>query len=259
MKKNVQNCIWCKRPVRRKNVEHILPESLGCPPQFVLNDCVCIPCNNGLGHVDQALLREFEIIAFTLGVPRKGGRPPVIGSWRGIRAGHGLNGPEIHLNAGPQTVEAFGSNLHAASVRSGISGISATRVGTGRQSEIRFSQMFGADPKFRRAVYKVAFGALAYFLGADEALRDIYDPVRAFVRKGLGSFDVLMMGGATDHDHAFYPPVILPGCELPMFEMAIFGVSFAVDLDPAQRGLALMRGRLTDRDVRDWMVLPRAA
>lgn len=259
MTKKFQDCIWCKRPVRRENEEHILPDSLGCPPQFVLGDCVCMSCNNGLGHVDQALLRDFEVIAFTLGVRRKGGRLPVIGSWRGIRAGHGPHGPEIHLNAGPQTVEAFGSNLHAASARSGISGISAESVGIGQHGEIRFNHVFGTDPKFRRAVHKVAFGVLAYFFGGDEALRDFYDPVRAFVRKGIGNFDVLMMGGATNRDHAFYPPVIVPGCELPVVEMAIFGVSFAVDLDPAQRGLAWMRRQLTEREVRDWMVLPRAA
>ena len=44
----------------------------------------------------------------------------------------------------------------------------------GQRGEIRFSQVFGTEPKFRRAVHKVAFGALAYFLGADEALRDVY-------------------------------------------------------------------------------------
>lgn len=69
----VNDCIWCKRPVRKTNIEHILPESLGCPPQFVLQGCVCMSCNNSLGHVDQALLKQFEIVAFMHGVPRKGG------------------------------------------------------------------------------------------------------------------------------------------------------------------------------------------
>lgn len=260
MVKKVQDCIWCKRPVRRENEEHILPDSLGCPPLFILEDCVCMSCNNGLGHVDQALLHDFEIVAFTLGVPRKGGRPPVIGGWRGIRAGYGPHGPEIYLNAGPQTVEALGSNLHAASARSGISDISFEHNGIGQRAEIRFNQVFGTHPKFRRSVHKVAFGALAYFFGADVALRDVYDPVRAFVRKGVGGgFDVLMMGGATNFGHSFHPPVIIPGCELPVVEMAIFGVSFAVDLDPAQRGLAWMRRQLTEREANDWTVLPRAA
>jgi hypothetical protein len=257
--KTVHNCIWCKRPVRRQNIEHILPDSLGCPSHFVLKDCVCISCNNGLGHVDQALLRDFEIIAFTLGVRRKGGRPPSINNWRGIRGRYGANGPEMCLNAGPQTVQAFGQNLHAASPRHGIQDISVGPLQIGQRSEIKFEQQFGKDPKFRRAVHKVALGALAYFRGAVEALRDAYDPARAFVRKDVGDFDVLMMGGSADQNHCFYPPAVLPGCSLPVVEMAIFGVSFAVDLDPNQRGLDLMRERLTARQVQNWMVLPRAA
>ena len=43
-----------------------------------------------------------------------------------------------------------------------------------------------------------------------------------------------------------------------MVEMEIFGVSFAVDLDPAQRGLVWMRSQLTEREVEGWMVLPQA-
>lgn len=259
MTKAVQNCIWCKQPVRRKNDEHILPDSLGCPPWFVLNDCVCMTCNNGLGHVDQALLRDFEITAFTLGVLRKGGRPPLINNWRAIRGRYGANGPEIFLNAGPQTVQALGQNLHAASPRNGIEGISAEPMEIGKQCVIKFQQKFGTDPKFRRAVYKVALGSHAYFSGAAEALRDIYDPVRAFVRKGIGDFDVLMMGGSTDRRHLFYPAAVLPGYVLPIVEMAIFGVSFVVDFDPNQRGLTLIRTQLTERKIQDWMILPRAA
>ena len=257
----IQDCIWCKRPVRRANVEHILPEALGCPPGFVLRDCVCMACNNGLGHVDQALLRQFEIIAFIHGIRRKGGRPPVINNWGAIRGHYGATGPEIFINAGPRTVEALGKNLHAASPRNGIHAVmnDGPHI-VGQKSQIRFNQEFGREPKFRRAIYKVAFGSLAFHLGAAEALRDVYDPVRAFVRKGRGDFDVLMMsGGEMDASHYFCRPIVPEGCTMPILDIAIFGVSFGLDLDPEQKGLTLMRFRLTERDVQDWMILPRAA
>lgn len=259
MTEPVQNCIWCKLPVRKSNVEHILPASLGCPEHFVLRDRVCMACNNGLGHVDQALLRDFEIIAFMRGVRRKGGRPPAINSWEAVRGRYSADGPELCLNAGPQMVEAWGQNLRAASLRNGIHGITAEPMIPGQKCTIKFQQQIGRDPKFRRAVYKVGFGTLTYFSGANEALKKEYDAVRAFVRKGIGDFDVLMMGGSTDQAHYFCPPVVLERCVYPVVDMAFFGVSFVVDFDPEQRGLKLMRERLTERQIENWMIMPRAA
>lgn len=257
----IQDCIWCKRPVRKANVEHILPDSLGCPPGFLLRDCVCMPCNNALGHVDQALLRQFEILAFMRGVPRKGGRPPVVNNWSAIRGHYGATGPELFINAGPQTVEALGKNLHAASPRNGIHAVTIDRPHiVGQESRITFKLEFGREPKFRRAIYKVAFGTLAFHLGAAEALRDVYDPLRAFVRKGQGEFDALVMSaGEMNGSHYFCPPIIPEGCTMPILDIAIFGVSFGLDLDPEQKGLAQMRERLTERQVQNWMVLPGAA
>lgn len=261
MTQAIQDCIWCKRPIRKANIEHILPDSLGCPPEFLLRDCVCMACNNGLGHVDQALLRQFEIVAFMRGIRRKGGRPPIINNWAAIRGQYGAKGPEIFINAGPQTVEALGKNLHAASPSNGIHAVmnSGPNI-VGQESQVSFKQEFGRDRKFRRAIYKVAFGTLAYHLGAAEALRDAYDPVRAFVRKGQGDFDVLMMsGGEADGGHYFCRPLVPEGCTFPIIDMGIFGVTFGVDLDPEQQGLAQMRARLTEREVQNWMIVPRAA
>lgn len=255
----IQDCIWCKKPVRKQNEEHILPDALGCPPTFVLNDCVCIACNNGLGHVDRALIHQFEIIAFMNGVPRKGGKPPMIDGWTGVRGRVGRSGPEIHINAGPQTVTSFGANLNAASRRSGIHDITMGPRVVGEQCELGFRQEFGREPKLRRALYKVGLGTLAFHLGAAEALRDCYDPVRAFVRKGEGEFDVLMLAEQAEQGHFFGYPAILPGCDVPVIELAVFGVWFAVDLDPDQKALSCMREALTRRDVANWMVLPRAA
>lgn len=256
MAEAVQNCIWCTKPVRKANVEHIMPDALGCPSHFVLRDTVCIGCNNGLGHVDQALLRQFEIIAFMMGVPRKDGRPPLINQWGPIRGRYTPTGPEIHLNAGPGTVASFGKNLPAASARNGITGISMEPRVVGERSEVSFNVEFGNEPKFSRAVHKVALGSVAFFAGADEALSSRFDPVRAFVRKGIGQFDVLMMGGTIGRHHQFGPPVQLEGHALPLVEMEILGIAFAVDLDPAQQALQRVAESLRSRAVDGWMIIP---
>lgn len=81
-------CLWCGSEEFRPSIEHILPEALACPPGFVLRDCVCRPCNNGLAHIDQALLKKFELVTFIKGVRRKKGKPPSVVSWPSLRGRH---------------------------------------------------------------------------------------------------------------------------------------------------------------------------
>ncbi|MCB2059326.1 MAG: HNH endonuclease [Novosphingobium sp.] len=257
MMTQLQDCIWCSSPVRKASIEHILPEALGCPPGFCLTDCVCMACNNRLGHVDQALLRQFEIIAFLGGVRRKGGRPPSIDNWAPIKARYAENGPELHMNAGPQTVDAFGARLPAASPRNGIQFVSLEPRIPGVRTELKFEQEFGRGPKFSRALHKVAFGALAYFVGAEEARSHRFDPVRDFVRNGRGQFNVMMTCAQQLGGHRFNPPVYLPERTLPIVEFEIFGVAFLLDLDVEQKGLMQVRDALIAHSASNWTILPR--
>jgi len=44
-----RTCIWCKSEHTDRSVEHIVPESLGCPRELVLrNGEVCDVCNSRL-------------------------------------------------------------------------------------------------------------------------------------------------------------------------------------------------------------------
>lgn len=250
------SCIWCAQPVSRANIEHILPDALGCPPDFVLKDCVCMACNNGFGHIDNALLGQFEIIAFMKGVRRKRGKKPSINNWAPIKGRYTDSGPEIHLNGGSKVAEAFGVKLPAGSNKNGISNISMKPRIPGEQSKVSFEQEFGRDPKFVRAVYKVAFNTLAFFDGPQEARASKYDGVRAFVRAGIGKHRLLIMGNGDQQSHSFCPPITLAGHQYPILEMSIFGVSLAADLDPAQKGLAEMIHQLQTRKITNWTVLP---
>lgn len=101
----------------------------------------------------------------------------------------------------------------------------------------------------------MAFGSLAHVLGAAEALKDTYDPVRAFVRKGTNRFEILMMGDGTAKSHFFSQPIWLPHCTHPVAELAIFGISFMVDFDPMSKGLNQVRAALTGQSVENWTMV----
>jgi hypothetical protein len=95
----MSKCIWCLNESTVNHVEHIVPEALGCPDNFVLtNEEVCIKCNNGLGHIDQAVIDDFDFPAFMAGIPRKGGKPPIISSRGNVKGAVEPNGPGISFN-----------------------------------------------------------------------------------------------------------------------------------------------------------------
>lgn len=78
---HMSKCIWCKKTNQPPSVEHIIPEVVGCPDGFVLNNGeVCRPCNNRLGHADRAIAHEFDFVLHHFNVPRKRGKPPEIRS-----------------------------------------------------------------------------------------------------------------------------------------------------------------------------------
>lgn len=258
MSEPIEHCIWCLKPIRKGSEEHVLPDALGCPPELILDIGVCMACNNGLGHVDQALIRQFEISAFVKGVRRKKGKPPSINMWAPIKGRYVDGKPEIHLNAGPQTIETAGRQLPAASAANGITKVAFDAPAVGEQATISFTQEIGREPKLARALLKVALGAVAIQRGLATARHERFDPIRAFVRKGDGHFDILMTEGRSDRaqhvslweqaDSAF-----------PVVEVSLFGMAMIVDTDPSQCGLAMLRDAFANESEGWWMVLPKAA
>lgn len=89
-------CIWCKNIIGSRTREHIIPEPLGNPADFMLE--LCRPCNNSIGHLDQAVIDEFDIPIFNAGIPRKRGKPPIISNRGNVEGRVTPTGPEIHIN-----------------------------------------------------------------------------------------------------------------------------------------------------------------
>ena len=84
-------CIWCReRP--GTSLEHIAPDALGCPPDFVLTKGVCTECNQKNGQLDRALLTPFEIMTVMKGIPRKKGKKPTVDGFASFASGYDANG-----------------------------------------------------------------------------------------------------------------------------------------------------------------------
>lgn len=190
---------------------------------------MCQACNNGLAHLDQALVDDFDLLAFMNNVPRKKGRPAQIRGRGNVIGTRGPAGPKISFNMNRYPVTGHdGTRLGAfGNSERNIRGLFERE---GPFAKVSFSVPIGQNPKFVRGVVKIAFSSLAYFLGNDLAVSKDFDPVRAFVRKGVGDRPVLLMPSATRrYRHQVWPPYRFEsGHYAVMFRLAL--IEFFVDL-----------------------------
>lgn len=225
-------CIWCRGTNRPSAIEHIIPESLGCPEGFVLSDgIVCRRCNNGLAHLDQAVAEDFDFLSFMAGVPRKKKRRPEIRSRGNVVGTTGPTGVEFSINMERYPVKAHDGSRLAPFGGSGRN-VNATFEHDGRRAKSSFSLPIGQNPKFIRGIVKIAFSSLAYFLGAATAHAENFDPVRVFVREGKGERPILLMSNPEGgYFNQVWPPYRSEsGHYAVTFRLAV--VEFCVDLSP---------------------------
>lgn len=240
-------CIWCQQEYERLSVEHGIPQALGCPEALVMRDVSCARCNNSLGIVDQALVKQFEIATVVFGVRRKKGRRPTIDSWRSITSKHHADGPHIFLNGGPGIVEAEGKRLYPGAKSNRIYDVWMER----EANRMGFTQEFGNDPRFVPALYKIGLNLIAKHYGAVAAADSRYDHIRAFVlgRPDARELRVAMeSGGGSGPITSASNPIVRGGCEFPLFSVTILGVAFLLDMSPKQLGLRDLQGAATLRN-----------
>lgn len=223
-------CIWCKNEGGARSIEHIIPEALGCPDNFLLsNGEVCRKCNNDLAKLDKAIIDDFDFVAFMSGVPRKRGRPPVINSRGNVIGLIGPEGPKLHFNMDRRPV-ATDSGVTLAPFGGSCRNVNASFEEDGKSAKVSFSTEIGRNPQFARGIVKIAMSATAYFYGAEAVLSPDFDKVRKFVRKGAGRRKIIML---PDEDSSYWhhmsPPLLL-GCGgyLAVFRLAV--ARFIVDL-----------------------------
>lgn len=242
------------------SVEHIIPEALGCPENFVLTDgVVCKSCNNGLAHLDRAVFDDFDMIAFLANVPRKGGRAPSVRGRGNLVATLGSDGPEISINMDPEARVAHDGTPLGAFGRSQRN-VKATFKRAGNTADMSYSADIGRSPKFVQGITKIAFSAFAYFRGPEAALSEQFAPIRAFVRSGAGQRPVLMtLSEDMLYRNEAWPPYRSEHDEYSIvFRLAV--AEFLVDLSPHLSLSAVFKEKLPDLySTKSWVWIPPAA
>lgn len=238
-------CIWCKE-VGAPSIEHIFPEALGCPPEFILSGgVVCRACNNGLAHLDQAIIDDFDIIAYMNNVPRKKGRPPKVQNRGNMIATKSPGGNEISINMESYPVTAHdGSRL--GPFRNSTRNIQASLKSDGPVVNTSYSTSIGQNPKFVRGIVKIALSSLAYFLGGETALSDEFDPARTFVRTGKGNRPILLMEStSTNYRNYASPPFQSETGEYVVgFRLAV--IDFIIDLSPNIAHFPVIKSKMVE-------------
>lgn len=224
-------CIWCKQSNRAKSIEHIIPEAMGCPENFVLkNGEVCQSCNNKLGILDQSVINAFDLTIFMADIPRKRGKKPTVNS-RGNMIAQWINGEQyISINMDPISVTLpWGTRVgpYGKSARN----VSATFKKDRGLAKISFQLTIGDDPKFIRGIYKIAFESIAYFLGPRELLNPWSDEIRRFVLNGEGQRRLVMLSPQEiRYHHRIDPPLRQIDSSGYVMRMQLAYVNFLADL-----------------------------
>lgn len=230
-------CIWCQKERSVWTLEHPIPESLG-NSEITLPKGVCRKCNSAFGVLDAALLRPFELLTVSLGIPRKGGRRPTIDGWRGMKSRWVGEQPELFLNAGPDDVVTPIGTLKVASKAAGIQSITTPdhpvpgqRVDIGIRHDLRFGR------KFVRGIYKCGFELLLLQIGLDLAQDPAFDRVRSFCLDDEGDLSALVIFREFDRVgvSSYFMEPELPSSAACSFEL--FGMEFICDFSPGQRYL----------------------
>jgi hypothetical protein len=239
-------CIWRRDCNSIPSEEHIIPEALGCPPEFVLKDgAVCERHNNKLGQqLDKAVVHELDLFAFRSKVPGKKGKNPqinsrgnMVGFWQGRK-------PVLFINMDRKpVVSEFGPIGKSGGSKRNVEA-KVERVGN--VADVSFSIQLGNAPKFARGLAKIAFSSLAFFHGPETVLSDKFDPIREFVLDGKGERKIAMFG-ASDYEYKneVTPPVQNAAGDYAIhFRLAC--IEFIVDLSPGMVLFPVFKEKLND-------------
>jgi hypothetical protein len=224
-------CIWCPS-TNAKSLEHIAPESLGCPAEFVLREGVCENCNGRLGRLDRALLVPFEIITVMKGIPRKKGRRPTVDGFSSISSGYDENGPRFQINREKYDITPEGGKrLKGITKNDPITEFRVKNLGDGR-AQISYNQELRFGREAVRGIFKIAIESIAFFEGLDAARDPELDAVKAFVTQGTGDFRVIMVPDPNPAYESYFAQIWRSEEGHRGVGMTILGIGFLCGFDP---------------------------
>jgi hypothetical protein len=225
-------CIWCRQESIKIAIGHIIPEVLGYPEGFVLDKGEeCVACNNGLAVLDLALADTFDLDRFLIGQPGKKGRAPKITGRPNLSGSWVMDEPVIEVNFGPGKITTFsGRILNPPNGKP--TEISGHIKKDGPWGEITLQSSM-SHPKLSRALHKVGLASLVKLISYEYVMQPFYDPVRKYVRNGIGSREVLHWSlPDLEYKHVVGPLHFTDGN--PWIELILCGSYFLLDLSPIQ-------------------------
>jgi hypothetical protein len=192
--------------------------------------------------------------AFERGLSRRHGRPPQIQNRGNFQAYYTPEGPVYAVNMDPYPF-VTPDGVRVAPFRGRQRDVRATlgSLDAAGETPVTFSFNNGYDnPKFVRGIHKIAFELLAFYEGSESVMIPEYDPVREFVRFGIGKRHVLMS--------------LNPGAQIEIVPLrnprggramafCVVGLSFTVDLTHGQESMPLLVREATER-YREWWCCP---
>ena len=167
---------------------------------------MCKAHNNGLGHLDQAVVDQFDVCRFENKVPTKKGKSPEVNSRGNMVAYWEDHKPVILINTGRHPISIQDKRLGAfgGSTRN----VHATGWSEGETGKMFFSFPLGNSPKFVRDIVKIAFSSLAYSIGPEKVLTDRFDPIRDFVLEGKGDRKIIwLLAGDQTYRNVVWAPI----------------------------------------------------
>lgn len=232
-------CIWCAQRAGT-SLEHIVPDALGCPTEFVLKRGVCTRCNQRNGKLDRALLVPFEIVTVLKGVPRKRGKNPTVDGFSSISSGYDANGPAFYINREKHPILApNGKWLGAATASDPIKNAKWEERPDGT-AQISYEQELRFDRKAVRGLFKIAVEAIAFFEGLDAARLSALDQVKRFILEGAGNFRAIITPDQNPTYESYFAPSFAKDGFDRVVGVTILGVGFVCDFDPNFRGGAML-------------------
>jgi len=235
-------CIYCLQESTEAPPEHVIPEALGCPEEAILRKGeVCQGCNNGLAHLDVALADSFDLARFFTNQPTKKGKPPTIAGRSNVTTIVTNGEPILHINLGPGDVKLPDGRVLKAPNKKGNSLRGKLVVDANGKATIQGEAHAFQNPKFTRAIHKVAIGIIAGTLSRSAALSESLNPAREFVLTGAGPKRTILCRIPTTEwkylHRAWAPRTSAEGyCVV----FVLCGYQFTVDCTPTQASIPRM-------------------
>jgi hypothetical protein len=249
-------CIFCKEKGKKGSIEHIIPEALGCPENLVLkNGEVCEDCNNGLGHLDDALINAFDLIRFQAKVPGKKGKLPTIISRGNFIAEYVDGEPKIYINPTNKPVKLKDGRVIGPSGKSKRN-IDLKISIDGKMANVNMGFKIGEDPKAVRALFKIAYEYICFQFGESEVLQEKYDNIRSYIVTGSPKRKVVAITpDSSSYENRIWAPYI---SEEGYYSVAlrIAVLEFMVDLSPEMTLFERFKKELEKSAEFEWNYFP---